>query len=131
MFSLIIGTITVALVALLVLATIYYGGSAISVSGYKATATKVSTEIEQIRMATQMYESDKGVLPKSLEDLTANGTYLSGIPSDWSSQSQYFTKSADTVTADVCLQFNTARGIPLVPSCNDAIYAGTIVCCAN
>lgn len=131
MFSLIIGTISVVLVAILVLASIYYGGEALIASGPKAQAARLTNEAEQLRLAIQMYVVDHGRLPERLSDLTADGKYLKNTPTDWEDSSQFFTKSTYDVEKDTCLQFNISRGIPFVPECTDEVYRGVTVCCRN
>lgn len=131
MFSLIIGTISVVLVAILVLATLYYGSDAYFQAGYKATASQLTNEAEQLRVAIQMYETDNGKLPETLADLTANENYLKKVPDSWGNSSQYFTKSTYDVNQDVCLQFNIAHGVPFVPECTDEVYRNSVVCCRN
>ncbi len=131
MFSLIISGISVFLVAILALATVYYGSDAYFQSGYKATAAQLTNEAEQLRLAIQMYETDHGKLPETLADLTVDETYLRKVPDSWGNSSQYFTKSTYDVNQDVCLQFNIAHGVPFVPECTDEVYRNAVVCCRN
>ncbi len=131
MFSLIIGIISVILVAILVLATIYYGGDALVAAGPKAQAARLTNEAEQLRLAIQMYVVDHNKLPEKMADLTDNGRYLKNAPTDWQDSSQFFTKSTYDVEKDTCLQFNVSRGIPFVPECTDEVYRNVTVCCRN
>jgi len=131
MFSLIISVISVLLVSILLMASIYYGGSAFINAGPKATAAQLSIEAEQLRTAIQMYLVDNGHLPTSLEDLTKDGRYLRNTPDNWRSSSQFFTNESYSVEEDTCLIFNRQRGIPFVPECTDEVYRGVTVCCRN
>lgn len=131
MFSLIITIISIVLVIVLAAATIYYGGTSYFSSADKATATRLSLEAEHIRTAIQMYQTDhQGKLPDSLEDLTKDGVYLKNTPDNWGGSTNFFSNSYD-VNKDVCLQFNTERGLPLVPECTDEVYRYQTVCCRN
>lgn len=131
MFSLIIGVVTVALVAVILLATMYYGGSAFYTAGPKAKAAQLTTEAEQLRTAIQMFLVDNGKLPSKLEDLTAEGKYLRNTPENWKSTSQFFTNESYQVEKDTCLIFNQQRGVPFVPECTDEVYRNVTVCCRN
>lgn len=131
MFSLIIGVVSVALVATLLLATLYYGGNVFYSAGPKAKAAQLTTEAEQLRTAIQMYLVDTGELPTKLEDLTAEGKYLKNTPDNWKSTSQFFTNESYEVEKDTCLIFNQQRGVPFVPECTDEVYRNVTVCCRN
>lgn len=131
MFSLIIGVVTVAMVTVILLATMYYGGSAFYAAGPKAKASQLTTEAEQLRTAIQMFLVDNGKLPSKLEDLTAEGKYLKNTPENWKSTSQFFTNESYQVEKDTCLIFNQQRGVPFVPECTDEVYRNVTVCCRN
>lgn len=60
MFSLIITIISIALVAALAVATIYYGGDAFNQGSSKAKASTVVNQAQQIAGANTLYKSDKG-----------------------------------------------------------------------
>lgn len=131
MFSLLVSIVSIALVIVLALATLYYGGDAMLASGPKAQAARLTSEAEQLRLAIQMYVVDHNRLPQNLSELTADGKYLKDAPESWNSTSQFFTKSTYDVEKDTCLQFNTSRGIPFVPECTDEVYRNVTVCCRN
>lgn len=79
MFSLIITIISIALVAALAVASVYYGGSAFSQGTAKAAAATLVAQAQQISGATTLYANDNsGALPTSINDLTP--AYLSAIP---------------------------------------------------
>lgn len=79
MFSLIITIVSIALVAALAVATIFYGGDAMSRGQAAARAAAVVNGGEQIMAAVALYRSDRGQVPPTLETLRTEG-YLSGFP---------------------------------------------------
>ena len=80
MFSLIITIISIALVAALALATIYYGGSTFNRGASAATASKLLNQSQQILGADRLYRADHdGAMPSSMQDLI-DGGYLKSIP---------------------------------------------------
>lgn len=86
MFSLIITIISIALVAALALATIYYGGSAFTRGGDAARAAQLINEGQQINGAFTLARADVqaggGTVPATLADLVA-ANYLSQAPNGW------------------------------------------------
>lgn len=87
MFSLIITIISIALVAALALATIYYGGSAFNKGSAEAKASQLINEGQQINGAVAMAKADvsSGFLTATLStvaDLATNG-YLAQVPAAW------------------------------------------------
>ena len=78
MFSLIITIISIALVAALALATLYYGGSAFNKGSAGAEASKLINEGQQINAAVTLAKAD-GAPSALFADLTA-GNYLSQRP---------------------------------------------------
>lgn len=84
MFSLIITIISIALVAALAVATIYYGGSAFTQGTAKANASALVSAGQQITGALTLYANDNGGARADSAELTAagvNGAYLSAMPS--------------------------------------------------
>lgn len=75
MFSLIITIISIALVAALAVATLYFGGDAMSKGDASARATQIVTQGQQVLSAADLFRADKGRWPNSLEELVA-GSYL-------------------------------------------------------
>lgn len=107
MFSIIITIISIALVALLALATIYYGGSSFNRSSAEANATKVLTQAQQILSADQLYRADHpGKKPTSMQELVDAG-YLKSIPT--ASLSTKFTAFAAAEPISWTM-INTANG---------------------
>lgn len=65
MFSLIITIISIALVAALALATLYFGGDAFERGSSEAQASKLVLQSQQISGALSLYEIDHGSLPNT------------------------------------------------------------------
>lgn len=136
MFSLIITVISIALVAALALATIYYGSSTMKDAKVAAAATRLSNEVLQVQGAVQLYKTQNaGVAPADINALTANGEYLKpGFTVNWTSAEGFILTNAGGaagVTDEVCLRFNEQRKINLVPKCDNAEYANKVVCCSD
>jgi hypothetical protein len=80
MFSLIITIISIALVAALALASIYYGGNAFTSGSAKSAAASVVNQAQQISAAWVMYANDNGGSdPADLATLVS-GKYLQVVP---------------------------------------------------
>jgi len=79
MFSLIITIISIALVAALALATLYYGGDAFTSGRAKAEAAKLTNQGQQLIGAAELYYANHGHWPATLPVLVSSG-YLSSIP---------------------------------------------------
>lgn len=132
MFSLIITIISIALVAALALATIYYGGSAFNRGSDTAKASQIINEGQQINGAAQMALADSAAGSVSLPtgtvaDLTTAG-YLSSLPADFNStantsvvlsSSNYVTA---TVPATVCSAINSKAGLTTAPTAPTGVY---------
>lgn len=131
MFSLIITFISIALVAMLALTSIYFGGDKFFTYNAKASAAQLSSETEQIKTAIQMYMADHSKLPTSFSDLTKDGVYLRNAPERWESSSQYFSKGDESLSQYVCAEFNVTRGVPFIPNCSDEAYREVVVCCQD
>jgi hypothetical protein len=83
MFSLIITIISIALVAALALATLYYGGSAFNRGSAGAEAARLINEGQQLNGAVAIAKADAaaGGSPVSTWDNLVTGGYLSQLPS--------------------------------------------------
>jgi type II secretory pathway pseudopilin PulG len=79
MFSLIITIISIALVAALALATLYYGGSSWTRGNAAASAATLTNQGQQIRGAMELYYSKNSAYPASLDELVT-GEYLKTVP---------------------------------------------------
>lgn len=114
MFSLIITIISIALVAALALATIYYGGSAFNKGSSEAKASQLINEGQQINGAFTMNKADvaagSAAAVTTLEGLvTASPSYLAQVPAKWAlDASNKFV--SQVVAADVCKAVNTKAG---------------------
>lgn len=73
MFSLIIALISIALVAALALATLYYGGDSFNQSAAKAQAAKIVNQQQQLLGATDLFISEKGRIPNGVAELVSTG----------------------------------------------------------
>lgn len=104
MFSLIITIISIALVAALALATIYYGGASLNKGTVDAQAATVLNEAQQINGAKAVAVADN-VTVTTIANLTPG--YLSSAPAGWTVVSGYLNKS---VSANVCAAINTKLG---------------------
>jgi hypothetical protein len=82
MFQLIVAVISIALVAALAIASIYYGGTAFQSSSLRANVTQLVNGGQQISGAQALYITDHGV-PATNGDLSISGlesTYLTTDP---------------------------------------------------
>ena len=116
MFSLIITNISIALVAALAVATIYYGGSAFSSGSAKANAATIIAAAQQVTGANTLYANDNsGAYATTLAALTP--TYLSSVPQPPVGAASTYAVSnanlftADVLTAQVCLQIDESNGL--------------------
>lgn len=85
MYSLLIGIIAIALVAVLTGATLYYGGDAWTENSAKASALKIRNEAIQIVGAIGLLRTNEGSIDESfsISDLTPH--YLKSLPEgEWS-----------------------------------------------
>ncbi len=102
MFALIITVISIALVAALAIASIYYGGTAFSQGTAQAQGSTIVNQAQQIGAGVTLYENDLGgTAPAAVSDLTP--TYLQAIPTPPSSASGAYAlgSNATSVTVDV------------------------------
>ncbi len=79
MFQLIVAVISIALVAALAIASIYYGGSAFNKGSLRANVTTLVNAGQQISGAQALYKTDFGGAGSSIAGLVP--TYLSAAPS--------------------------------------------------
>ena len=132
MFSLIITLIATALVAALTLATVYYGGDIFGKYGVAARATRLFNDSAQIEVAMQLYRADhEGALPSTLADLTKDEKYLKGVSSTWTDSVAYISTQNTDIEDEVCLEFNSKKGVPYIPSCTDPSYLAVVICCLD
>lgn len=79
MFSFVIALVSIALVAALTLATLYYGGSSWLEGGEQSRATLVLTQGQQVMAAADLFYADRHRWPNSMNELVEKG-YLQNIP---------------------------------------------------
>jgi len=79
MFQLIVAVISIALVAALAIASMFYGGDAFTRSSEKANVTTLVNQGQQISGAATLYKTDNAEYPADVEDLVTGG-YLSVEP---------------------------------------------------
>lgn len=79
MFALVITVLSIALVAALALATVYYGGAAFGKGAARAQATKIALQGQQLLAAADLYYNDNHRWPATLTELVA-GNYLKQVP---------------------------------------------------
>lgn len=103
MFSLIISIISIALVAALAAATVYFGGAAFNKGGAGADASTFINAGQQIAGAFTLSEVDAGVAVSAVADLSPH--YLAQEPSY---KGKLFALSTDTDTDYVKMTVNTA-----------------------
>lgn len=79
MFSLIITIVSIALVAALALATLYYGGNAFDQANANARAAQIDNQSQQLLGAADLYFANTGRWPQDIDELV-QGNYLKSIP---------------------------------------------------
>ena len=134
MFSLIISIISIALVASLALASIYYGGAAFNKGTTDADASTIINQGQQIQAAVTLSDVDRVVIA-NLQGLVT-GEYLQEVPQfggeNWADPVSGYSLLSGTVSADVCASLNekaghdsaaTAGSEAGVFGCNDADVA--------
>jgi len=140
MFNLIVTIIAIALVAVLAIASIYYGGNVFNSGKKDGDVVRVMNEGAQIKGAAQLYTEHAGTPPTSIDDLTLNGRYLRSAPSGaWNVSAQYAispvgttgSAAADAAALDQCNAINKKLGYSLSapPSCSDTAWSDKQVCC--
>lgn len=106
MFSLIITIISIALVAALALATIYYGGTAFNKGSAEATASQLINEGQQINGAVAMARADFASGALTTEKATVADlapSYLAQIPANWTTSTSIAGTNAGTLVRSVAV----------------------------
>lgn len=123
MFNLIITIISIALVAVLAIATIYYGGTAFTQGSAKAQASTLVSHAQQITAANTLFANANGGTFSN--DLTAGSrllseNYLSSVPKHPESANAYELNTDNDVTlvvgaaadvAKICEEVNASAGL--------------------
>tara|TARA_B100001245_G_scaffold236697_1_gene230158 strand:- start:8477 stop:8896 length:420 start_codon:yes stop_codon:yes gene_type:complete len=84
MFSLIISIIAIALAAVLLLTSAFYGGDALTQGTAKAQASAAVNEAQQISAAYELYKAENfGVRPGAIADVSGPDSYLKQPIAGW------------------------------------------------
>lgn len=127
MFSLIITIISIALVAALALATIYYGGSAFNKGSADAKASQFINEGQQLNGAITMNKADVTASTSNVDGSSSvvaastvaglSPAYLSQVPAGWDTTQAIGDSGTATsfvqrtgIRDDVCASINTKAG---------------------
>ena len=130
MFSLIITIISIALVAALAVATLYYGGEAFTKNDTKAKALKVVNGGAQINGAVELYKAQKGQVPATLDELV-DAKLLKSIPEGtWALGDDYIVASG--LSELQCKEANRQLGFTgPIPACDTPDVTGKTACCST
>lgn len=128
MFSLIVTIISIALVAALVLATLFYGGSAITEHQARAEAARVLNDSQQLTGALTLHLAAEGAAVSDLNELVAKD-YLKVLPGGAWQLVEGGVARTD-LSENQCLAANRQLGIDEVPACDDPAFAGQELCCS-
>jgi hypothetical protein len=133
-FSLIITIISIALVAALAVAGVFFGGSAFTSGTAKANAATVVNQAQQITGANALYANDNAGAFATTSSALQSGGYLSSIPTPAVvvSTGSYDVSAANFVTLDlaatateVCRQVNKSIGLAAtIPTTQPATQYG-------
>src|SRR5690554_386799 len=102
MFSLIVTIISIALVAALALATLYFGGDAFNQGSAKAAAATVVNQAQQISGANTLHYLDNQAYG-SVADLV-DGDYLSAAPNPGTISKEGAGYAVETATGKITLE---------------------------
>jgi hypothetical protein len=129
MFALIITLVSIALVAVLAIATIWYGGGTFTKGGAKAKAARVMNDGAQITGAIEAYKAQTGEVPTSIDALIT-AKFLAVVPKgDWSMGNDYIV--AANLEEQQCIETNTNLGITGIPACDAPEVQGVTACCST
>lgn len=133
MFSMIITIVSIALVAILAAASLYYGANYVSDGTSRTAVTRALQEGNQIVAAFEMYRVDEGKMPEgSAEDIQialVDKHYLSVWPgSAWKLQTDFAVR--DDLDDKQCLMVNKRMGIEGIPACDTAGITDKTFCCS-
>lgn len=134
MSSLIIALISVGLVALLALSSLYYGGPIWQEAAVRVNTAQLLAEAQQVEGAVQLFEVETGRKPSGPAELAAGGIYLKSVPAEWNGGPAYLSTmpTNSSVSQESCLLFNQKRlGISEIPSCTDPLYTASVICCED
>lgn len=129
MFSLIISIIAIALVAALALASIFYGGSALTQGTAEAEATRYINDASQVTMANALAAAQGNTQTTVSGLVTAN--YLASAPAELDDALDNGDVTATVASADVCTKVNDKTGYVDTAGSADAAAAILAVQSAN
>ena len=134
MFSLIITIISIALIAVLAIASVIYAGKALDNAQSTAKISQTIQEGAQIASAVQVYRVYEGAFPSGEASEIAKELvekkYLSTIPAgNWIFRPGLAVR--EDLDADMCQAVNAKLGVEGVPSCSNEDIKGKTVCCIN
>ena len=132
MFNLIVAVISIALIAAMAAASIFYGGTAFSSGTAQAAATTLVNNGQQISGAQQLYMIDTSGNRAELV-ATLNGEYLQAVPTPPSMASGVWEISDTGLIASIPLNFDEATGVcaEVVEGGGQAIAAAAITTAAG
>ena len=123
MFSLIVTIIGLALVSLLALATIHYGGEVFSQGSSAASAARLLNEAQQLQAANVMYRANAALESPSSAVTTLQGLvsagYLSEVPAAFTPLSPLSAPLTVNTTSEVCAEVNKRIGTSSILSCTN------------
>lgn len=131
MFSLIVTIVAIALVVVLAVATIYYGGHQFLQGKARAQAAQYLHTGEQIAGAAHLYATDRsGAFPDNV-DILVEQKYLTANPDvGWFFDGNGYVVRNGNVSEEICLAANAEFGLEgPVPDCSDPTLNPLIPCC--
>jgi hypothetical protein len=110
MFNLIIVIISIALGAVVTLASVSYLGDAFSEGSAQAKANEVLTQGQQIMAAVDLYRAKTGGTPADMDALVTD--YLKSAPADWTltNTTGDISLTFTVATDDICTAINDGVG---------------------
>lgn len=134
MFSLILSIIAIALVIIITLAVMYYGGAEVFSKGTEEAMTaQALNELSQIEGAMFSYQVNENTSPGSLEDLETKG-HLREVPKGWvgsDGDGSFGVKLLEIKDPEqeqrMCENINKrlGHGENYAPACSDVLGAGS------
>lgn len=139
MFSLIITIISIGLVAVLALATLYYGGESFMKGHREADNARIIQEGAQISGAFELYKTDNnGDLPAGtaaqIQQQLLDKGYLKSWPgAKWDLKTDYAVREVASVEQCVALNKKMGYTSATVPSCSAmaSTFPGKTLCCTD
>ena len=136
MFSLIITIISIALVAALALATIYYGGSAFNRGSAGAVASQLINEGQQVNGAIAVASADAAAGGSAVTTMAGlvSGGYLTQAPATFAATTTLGSVLVSpNISLAVCQQVETraGRAAPASQSAAPATLTGVYGCVQN